>query len=215
MANFNSMEQSNIVVVNGVTMTLKEWRKKTRKTKQVKKSKELSAIRLLPQEINFLMKEVKVIKSLGAYYDNGYKQWGRKCKDYVLNHRDMEIPFLQFRMRSKELFELSNEIEKLSKKNEKSVFQYIQKFAWKLEDCQKAMEELYKGVRKSGVIDHFANYEFINGTQRRLGLKILMIRSSKAIDALYSIIGQITDISHNGVGAFEYKTEISKWGDVA
>lgn len=216
MANFNSMEQTQLINVNGVVMTLKEYRKKTRKATNAKKAKrEQSAIKMLPTEINYLMKQVKVIKSLGAYYDNGYRQWGTKCRDFVLKHKDMEIPFLNVRMRSKELFEIANDIEKIAKGNEKAVYQYVQKFAWKLEDVQRAMEELYKGVRKSGVMEHFAEYEFINGTQRRLGLKILMVRSSKAIDDLYSIIGKLTDISINGVSAFEYRTEISKWGDVA
>lgn len=216
MANFNSMEQSQVIVVNGVTMTLKEYRKQTRKATNTKKAKrELSAIKMLPNEINYLLKQVKVIKSLGAYYDNGYRQWGTKCRDFVLKHKDMEIPFLNFRLRSRELLAIANDIEKIAKGNEKAVYQYVQKFAWKLEDVQKAMEELYKGVRKSGVLEHFAEYEFVNGTQRRLGLKILMVRSSKAIDDLYAIIGKLTDISVNGVHTFSYKTEISKWGDVA
>ena len=213
---FNSMEQSQMINVNGVMMTLKEYRAKTRKVAKAKKAKrEMSAIKLLPNEINYLMKQVKVIKSLGAYYDNGYKQWGTKCRDYVLNHKDMEIPFLNVRMRSRELFDIAKDIEKISKKGEKAVYQYVQKFAWKLEDVQKAMELLCKGVRKSGVMEHFKDYEFINGTQRRLGLHILVVRSSKAIDDLYQIIYKLSDISVNGVDTFSYKTEISKWGDVA
>ena len=128
MANFNVMEQSQMINVNGVMMTLKEYRTKTRKTQKAKKqAKEMSAIKLLPNEINYLMKQVKVIKSLGAYYDNGYKQWGTKCRDYVINHKDMEIPFLNVRMRSRELMEIAKDIEKISKKGEKAVYQYVQK----------------------------------------------------------------------------------------
>ena len=216
MANFNSMEQSQMINVNGVMMTLKEFRTKSRNTQKAKKqAKEMSAIKLLPTEINYLMKQVKVIKTLGAYYDNGYKQWGTKCRDYVINHNDMEIPFLNVRMRSRELMEIAKDIEKISKKGEKAVYQYVQKFAWKLEDVQKAMEQLCKGVRKSGVMEHLKDYEFINGTKRRLGLHILVVRSSKAIDDLYQIIYKLSDISVNGVDTFSYKTEISKWGDVA
>jgi hypothetical protein len=189
MANFNSSEQSQIVIVNGVKMTMREYKKQSRKAQKAKKqAKEISAIRLLPQEINYLMKQVKVIKSLGAYYDNGYKQWGVKCRDFVIKHQDIEKHFLNFYMRSKELFALSNEIEKISKANDKAVFQYVQKFTWKLQDLQLIMENLCKGVSKSGVMEHFKDYEFINGQNRRLGLKVLIKRSSKAIDELYQII---------------------------
>jgi hypothetical protein len=216
MANFNSSEQSQIVIVNGVKMTMREYKKQSRKAQKAKKqAKEISAIRLLPQEINYLMKQVKVIKSLGAYYDNGYKQWGVKCRDFVIKHQDIEKHFLNFYMRSKELFALSNEIEKISKANDKAVFQYVQKFAWKLQDLQLIMENLCKGVSKSGVMEHFKDYEFINGQNRRLGLKVLIKRSSKAIDELYQIIYKLNEISINGVDAFQYRTEISKWGDIA
>lgn len=214
--NFNKMEQSQVIVVNGVKMSLREYKKQTRKAKQAKKrAKEVSAIKLLPSEINYLMKEVKVIKSLGAYYDNGYKQWGRKCKDFVINHKDMEIPFLNIRMRSRELMEIAQDIKRISKEGDKAVYQYIEKFAWKLQDIQNAMEELCKGAVKSGVLEDFKDYEFINGTQRRLGLKVLIKRSGKAIDKLYQIIHKLSEISINGVDAFQYRTEISKWGDIA
>lgn len=214
--NFNSSEQSQVIVVNGVAMSLREYRKKTRKAQKAKKvAKEISAIKLLPSEIKYLMKNVQVIKSLGAYYDNGYKQWGTKCRDFVLKHKDMEIPFLNIRMRSRELFAIAQDIERIAKEGDKAVFQYIEKFAWKLQDIQVAMEELCKGANKSQVMEHFAEYEFINGTKRRLGLRVLVKRSSKAIDELYQIIYKLSEISIKGVDAFQYRTEISKWGDIA
>ena len=75
------------------------------------------------------------------------------------------------------------------------------------------MQALYNGVKKSRVIEQFKDYEFINGQGRRLGLKILMIRTSKAIDEIDVIINRLSDITTKGVDAFEYRNEISKWGD--
>lgn len=212
MSRYNSFEQTNVINVNGVDMTMKDFRKQirqNRKTKQVN-----NGIKNVPQELQYLMKQVKVIKSLGAYYDNGYRQWGTKCRDYVLKLPEIELYFLLFRLRSRELMAIAQDINKISKKGEKAVFQYVEKFAYKLDDVKNAMECLYKAIRNSGVIDHFANYEFINGKHKRLGLKILMVRTSIAIDHLDEIIKCVTNISEQGVNAFSYKLEMSKWNDV-
>ena len=211
---WNNLEQASTITINGVTMSMTEYRKMIRQnTKKRKAKKELNTIQLLPNEIAYLMKQVRVIKSLGAYYNNGYRQWGTKCKDFVLQLKETRVPFLLFNNRSKELFEIMQSIQALSKKKEKSVFQYVEKFAYKLDDIKEQMQALCNGVKQSRVIEQFKDYEFINGQGRRLGLKILMIRTSKAIDEIDVIINRLSDITTKGVDAFEYRNEISKWGD--
>lgn len=216
MATWNSFEQSNTIVVNGISMSMIEYRKqmkaKTAKPKRRVK-KQLTEIQLLPNELTYLMKQVRVIKSLGAYYTNGYRQWGTKCRDYVLNLEETNIHFVRFQLRSEELMKIMQDIKKLAKLKEKAIYQYVEKFVYKLDDIKEQMELLYKGVRASNVMEQFKDYEFINGTQRRLGLKILMVRTAKAIDELDVIIHKLTDITTKGVDAFNYRTEISKWGD--
>lgn len=212
---WNKIEQASTITINGVTMSMTDYHKmigqKNRKKRKTKKQP--NEIQLLPTEITYLMKQVRVIKSLGAYYDNGYKQWGAKCRDFVIQLPEIKMPFILFNNRSRELMDIMQSIKTLSNKKEKSVYQYIEKFAYKLYDVKEQMQELYNSVRKSGVIDHFKDYEFINGQNRRLGLKILMIRTAKAIDELDVIIHKLTDITTKGVDAFNYRTEISKWGD--
>lgn len=212
---WNNLEQASTITINGVTMSMADYRKMVR-SKQAKKrkvKKQLTEIQLLPNEITYLMKQVRVIKSLGAYYQNGYRQWGTKCRDFVIQLPETKTAFVLFYNRSTELMEIMQSIKALSKKKEKSVYQYVEKFAYKLDDIKEQMQELYNGVRKSGVIDHFKDYEFINGQGRRLGLKVLMIRTSKAIDELDVIINRLSDITTKGVDAFGYRNEISKWGD--
>lgn len=69
--------QSQYIIVNGVRMTMTEYNKMKRaKNKAKRKKKELSEIQLLPSDIKTLMRNVKVFKSLVAFYNNGYKQWG-------------------------------------------------------------------------------------------------------------------------------------------
>ena len=68
------------IIVNGVRMSMDDYKKviKEKKSKlKIKKPKKvLTEINLLPSDIKEMMKKVKLIKSLSAYYDNGYKQWG-------------------------------------------------------------------------------------------------------------------------------------------
>lgn len=216
MATWNSFEQSNTIVVNGISMSMTEYRKqmkaKTAKPKRRVK-KQLTEIQLLPNELTYLMKQVRVIKSLGAYYTNGYRQWGTKCRDYVLNLEETNIHFVRFQLRSEELMKIMQDIKKLAKLKEKAIYQYVEKFAYKLDDIKEQMQALCNGVKQSRVIEQFKDYEFINGQGRRLGLKILMIRTSKAIDEIDVIINRLSDITTKGVDAFNYRTEISKWGD--
>lgn len=216
MATWNSFEQSNTIVVNGISMSMIEYRKqmkaKTAKPKRRVK-KQLTEIQLLPNELTYLMKQVRIIKSLGAYYNNGYRQWGTKCRDYVLNLEETNIHFVRFQLRSEELMKIMQDIKKLAKLKEKAIYQYVEKFAYKLDDIKEQMQALCNGVKQSRVIEQFKDYEFINGQGRRLGLKILMIRTSKAIDEIDVIINRLSDITTKGVDAFNYRTEISKWGD--
>ena len=210
---WNKIEQASTITINGVTMSMTDYRKMVKQNTKKRKAKELNTIQLLPNEITYLMKQVRVIKSLGAYYNNGYRQWGTKCRDFVLQLKETRVPFLLFNNRSKELFEIMQSIQTLSKKKEKSVFQYVEKFAYKLDDIKEQMQALCNGVKQSRVIEQFKDYEFISGQGRRLGLKILMIRTSKAIDEIDVIINRLSDITTKGVDAFEYRNEISKWGD--
>ena len=123
---WDNLEQASTIIINGVTMSMTDYRNMVKQnTKKHKAKKELNTIQLLPNEITYLMKQVRVIKSLGAYYNNGYKQWGTKCRDFVLQLKETRVPFLLFNNRSKELFEIMQSIQALSKKKEKSVFQYV------------------------------------------------------------------------------------------
>lgn len=209
---FRADEQGNTIIVNGVTMSIREFNKKKRQKKHAKRTENI--IKSLPQELKQIMKQVHVINSLSAYYDNAQRQWGKQCADMVLHLPSIEFAFHIFKVTNIELNNIINDIDTIAKNKEKAVYQYIQKMAWKLYDIKVSMERLYKAVKDSHVMEFFADKEFINSNKKRLGLKVLMIRTSIAIDQLDDIIKRISDISTRGVDAFSYKLEMSKWGDV-
>lgn len=205
----------NMITVNGVTMPLKDYKKMlkqkrealhpTKKTSKPKK-KVVTEINLLSSDINTMMKKVKLIRSLSAYYDNAYRQWGRIARD-ILNCPEINGPFIRYRAKARELDNTMCDISVIAKKNEKAIYQFIEKFAYQLDDLRICIDKLCSGISKSGVMDIYGQHECINGCGRRLGLQTLVSRSWSAMCELQSIIAKCQDISKIGVSPFDYTQE--------
>ena len=237
------------ITINGVAMTEKEFKKyrqeklnssqKKKTTKKRKPKKEVKEISILAFEIEKLTKKLPVLKSLAAYYDNSHRQWGTIMNE-ILKPRNISKPFVCFRVKMRELESLINDINMMSKHNEKAAYQYVEKIAWKLEDIKADITELQDGVNKNnvevkgmenvmdengkmsmkivqGVIYKYANHECMNGKGRRLGLMTLMNRSFKALVELDIIVRQMKKIADEGVDVMNvgdhmtYRTRSRCW----
>ena len=102
-----------------------------------------------------------------------------------------------------------NEITDIAKRNQKAVFAFVRKLSWQLEDTKEHMQKLYNGVTSSGVIEAFGNHEAINGEGRRLGLRILMIRTFKAVQDLENVIKRLQTIADTGVDIVDIQDHLS------
>lgn len=198
MTTTTTYEQTNIIIVNGNKMSIKEWKlllRQTNVTKTKKAYKQVTAISLLPDEIKALMKNAKVINSLEAYYNNGYRQWGNVCKD-VINFKGIASPFAKFKIELNKTNELINEINVIAKRNSKYVYSYVRKLSWQIEDLQTAVKNLCNGIDKSDILySVFADSECINGKGKRLGLKLLKSKAVNAIDELGFIAKELNRIA--------------------
>lgn len=206
---------ANMVTVNGVTMSLKDYRKIIRERKEAahpkkkapkRKKKELTEINLLSTDINTMMKKVKLIRSLSAYYDNAYRQWGTIARD-IINRKEINSPFVMYRVKARELNNTIDSISEIAKKNEKAIYQYIEKLSYQLDDLRICIDNLCSGISKSGVMQLHGDHECINGRGRRLGLQTLVSRSWSAMCEINSIIRKCQNISDNGVDPFDYMQE--------
>ena len=216
MASYNDFYCDNTIIVNGVKMTIKEYnllckKKATNKSKR-KSKKQLNEIQLLPDDIKTLMKSTKVFKSLVAYYTNGYKQWGNIHRE-VLKIENMGGKFIlvvsAIETTNKHITDICN----LAKHSNKAVFGMIQDLSYKMTDLQSKLMSLHSVVNGSGIINSpFNTHEVINGTNRRLGLKILMYRTEDAIIAINTIIYKlqqlavIPDSIYNNTSILKYGT---------
>ena len=214
MANSNTISglygSTDTIVVNGIRMPMSEYRKRIKAKKNVntkKVKKELTDINLLPNEIKYMMRNVRLLKSLSAYYNNGYRQWGRIAK-FVISQKEISSQFVKFNAKQAEIERTINEIKEISKHNEKAVYAFVRKLSYQLDDIKEIMVELTKAVGYSGVISRVIDHECINGEGRRLGLRTLMSRSYKAVVELEKIIRRCQNISDNGIDALDYQNEV-------
>lgn len=214
MANSNTISglygSTDTIVVNGIRIPMSEYRKRIKAKKNVntkKVKKELTDINLLPNEIKYMMRNVRLLKSLSAYYNNGYRQWGRIAK-LVISQKEISSQFVKFNAKQAEIERTINEIKEISKHNEKAVYAFVRKLSYQLDDIKEIMVELSKAVGYSGVISRFIDHECINGEGRRLGLRTLMSRSYKAVVELEKIIRRCQNISDNGIDALDYQNEV-------
>ena len=211
-ATISSFEKTQTISVNGQVMTIAEYKKMLAEKKKAngkkkatrRNKKNPTEITILPKDIKIMLRGAKVMASLSAYYKHGYRQWGNICKT-ILNLKEIQSPFVRYTMSAKECDKVINEINDIAKHNSKSVFAYVRKLSWKLDDVAKDMKALQEGINKSGVLySPMQTHECINGTGRRLGLNILMQRTSDAIKELEVIVNNLQYIADN------YTTDIEK-----
>ena len=127
------------------------------------------------------------MKSLTAYYDNAYRQWGTIANN-ILQHSRIQPYFVKYRCKIREINETLSSLETSSKRNSKMVFHYMEKLSYQLDDIRDIINNLCFGISKSGVMEQYKDHECINGCDRRLGLKIIMSRSWGAIKDLNKLI---------------------------
>ena len=193
---FYSDIQSDKIIVNGVSMTMAEYKKMKRQVKNKKRKKKMqNEIKLLPEDVNYLLKDIKVVDSLLAFHRNGYRQWGRIHRD-LMKVDDMEHNFLLLKTASYEANEKLNEIAEEAKKSNKSTYGLISDLAYKITKLGERLNALYIVVHDSNIVNSpFNTHEIINGTGRRLGLKTLINRTGDALDNMVSIITKLQDLS--------------------
>lgn len=202
-----SMEQSNCkVIYNGKTYTQSEFndykrqlarennadgKKKThrrRKTAIVSTSSQYREIGALVKQ---LMTGAKTCKSLKAYNEWGYRQWGNRCK-WVMSLKEIKKPFETFVYAYNRTQETLAKVQEESKRGSKAVYQYVEKLSWNVQDMGQAARNLYEGISKSGVLQSpLADHEMINGQGRRLGLATLVGRSFTSCNNMDNIVKEL------------------------
>lgn len=203
---------NEFIIVNGQKMLLTEYKKAKRANiknvtkKKVNKHKISNDMELISLDIKGMTRRIKLIKSLSAYYRNSYRQWGTIAKS-IIQLEGIRKPFVFYNIKVKEMEQTLKVIEEIAKKNEKAIYQYVEKLSYQLDDIRQYIDELCSNIIKSGVIERYKEHECICGEGRRLGLKTLIGRSWGATMELHNIIKHCDNVSTEGVDAFAYTQE--------
>ena len=204
-------ECSNVVVVNGITMLLKEYKEYKRKQlgiKPKKREKKINIMALDADEIKRMLKSVRTMKSFNSYYKNGYRQWGTAFNDIVKNNY-LDKHFVRYAVKYREIDNLVKEINEIASKSEKAVYQKLEQLSWKIDDIIAIIDSLTKEVSKQNVCQRYKDEKCIFERGRRLGLRVILSRTFKAICDLQTISFKCKDISKSGVNPFEYSDKVS------
>lgn len=207
-------KESCTIVIGGKKMTmsqyqqmLKEKQSKDKKNNK-KKKKQANEGDVVLFNVEKVIKPMTILKSFSAYYDNAYRQWGTIAKT-ILEHHKIRQPFIYYRVALREMDSLIADIKKICKSNEKTIYQYVDKVTWKLDDIKGHLNNIIDGARESGVLDLYKDKECINGKDKRLGLNTLAHKSFKAITQLENAIKTLKNIADEGTDPLEYGTHMT------
>lgn len=212
------------VMIDGqsVKMAVKEWKamieekQKARRgkkrflktTKKTKTKKEKKAISEMAEEVEKLIKEVTILKSVQVYKDHAYRSWGT-IANTILGFRGIKIPMTDYCVKFNELNAIIEEVKVMAKGNEKAVYQYIEKMSWKLQDMIDDLKEMMSAIRESGVLTHYKDHECINGKGRQLGLGTVVKKCQKAMPKIEEIVETLKAIANEGVSVEHYAEHLS------
>ena len=207
-------KESCTIVIGGKKMTmsqyqqiLKEKQSKDKKNNK-KKKKQANEGDIVLFNVEKVIKPMTILKSFSAYYDNAYKQWGVIAKT-ILEHRKIRPHFVYYRIAVREMDNLLADIKKIAKSNETSIYQYVDKVTWKLDDIKTHLNNIIDGAIESGLMAQYKDKECINGKDKRLGLDTLSKKSLKAITQLDAAIKSLKAIADEGTNPLEYGTHMT------
>lgn len=222
MASIYENERGNsILIIGGVKMTLNEYKKMKAdekkakekeankgKKRKVKKNTDVKELSEVAKEINSLLTPLTVLKSIYVYKNHAYRSWGTIAND-ILNLREIRVPMVAYCVKYSEAMKLFGDIEKMAKRNEKDIFQFVEKLSWKLDDMKQDITTLSQGVNRSGVCQQFKTHECINGKGRQLGLQTVIRKCYKAMDKIEETIKRLKEIADDGIDIMEYDRHLS------
>jgi hypothetical protein len=208
-----SRNESKITVINSegkaVTMSLKEFKaqnkpKTTAKERKAREAAKANSVTDVEAQIIKIEKACKYLNSLYAWYSNGYTQWGvvattimgldpiRKPLGQVTAHYNGYCKVYMAR------------IKEMSRKNDSDLFQILNWLCNHFEVVKTNLDTLMHNISESNVLSAYRHEKCINEQGRRLGLRILVQRSTTAMGDIDGCLNTLRDLVIKGVDVNEY-----------
>ena len=189
---------ANVVIINGVKVDYRQLvaqrrAAKAAATRKQRKQRTTTLSKQIADNVTAMLNEVKVFKSLLAYYDNGYKQWGT-IASMIMNLKEIRPHFLNLTINLRDINRTLDTMRHAAKRGE-NVSNEVEKMGLYIDNALAAMQLLISGICKSGALAQFATHECINGEGRRLGLRVLLVRASDAVPKIQKILKSLKEMS--------------------
>lgn len=206
-----SRRESKITVIidgKSVTMTMAEYRKKYQPNKGKRNKKndgsKVNSVTDVEAQILRIEKACKYLNSLKAFADNGYKQWGT-IAETIMGLDGIRRPLgLVTAHYSGYCKVYMARIKEMSRKNDSDLFQYINWLVNHFEVVKTNLDTLMHNISESNVLSAYRNEKCITEQGRRLGLRILVQRSTTAMGDIDGCLYTLREIVINGVDVSEY-----------
>ena len=209
-AMFARQESKVTVEIDGkmVTMSLKEYRKKYQPNKgkrtKANAAAKANSVTAVEAEIIKIEKSCKYLDSIKAWADNGYQQWGT-IHTAIRNLEPIRRPLgLVCSHYNGYCRDYMSQIKAMSRKNDKDLFQILNWLCNHFEVVKSNLDILMHNISTSGVLSAYRSEKCINEQGRRLGLRILVQRSTTAMGDIEGALNTIRELICNGVDVAEY-----------
>lgn len=202
------------IIINGEKLTMAEYKKSLKASKKTTKktdkpvNDEPKEVSVVASTIEQLVKPMTALKSLQVYKTHAYRSWGTIANE-IMAYRPIKRAMASYCVKFSEFNDLMKQIKNLAKKNEKAIYQYVEKLSWKLDDMKADITAISKAVNESGVCNTFKGHEAINGVGRQLGLKTVITKCLANISTMEEAIKTLQDIVDKGTDPFKYGEHMS------
>lgn len=220
------LDKTQYITVNGVTMTIAEFKKSKRPAKSTKKrvrrtgetaivGTDHKEVSVLAAEVEKLIKTAAPFKSLSVFYGHAYRSYGVVSEEIMKPYRK---EYVAYQSKYREVERIINIMHECGKRKENEIYDFAIQLAWKLDDMKIALNKLIEKVRdnREVTIRLFKGQPVYEGrmlggkTPRELGFKHQLFSQSpvkifKTMEKLEECIETIKKWGETGRNPFDYR----------
>lgn len=226
MNGISEFDKTQTITVNGVTMTIADYKKSKRPAKvskkRVRRSGEDSAIgtdhkdvSMLAAEVEKMIKNAAPFKSLSVFYGHAYRSYGLVSEEIMKPYRK---EYVAYQSKYREVERIIEIMHDCGRKRENEIYDFAIQLSWKLDDMKIALNKLIEKVRdnREMTIRLFKGQPVYEGrmlggkTPRELGFKHQLfsqppVKIVKTMEKLEKCVNTIKKWGEAGRNPFDYK----------
>lgn len=226
MQGISEFDKTNYIVVNGVKMTMAEYKKSKRPVKATKKrvrrtgettivGTDHKEVSLLAGEVEKLIKTAAPFKSLSVFYGHAYRSYGVVSEQIMKPYRK---EYVTYQSKYREVERIIDIMHECGKNKENEIYDFAIQLAWKLDDMKIALNALIEKVRDNREVTArlFKGQPVYEGrmlggkTPRELGFKHQLFSQSpvkifKTMEKLEECVNTIKKWGETGRNPFDYR----------